>query len=214
MIVNYQYKFIFIKTKKVAGTSVEIALSKYCSPHDIITPLAKDDERKREDLGYASSRNFKNKTGKPVYFNHAPAKRVRRLIGRDRYHDFYRFTIERNPWDKAVSAYFWRGGKDDPASFRQFVRMGGVYDVSDYDLYCINGVLAVDTIILYEHLQDGLDEVANRLKLPGRIDMSAIHTKHKVRPNKAPYQSYYDDATKELIRIQFAREIALLNFVF
>lgn len=38
MLLSHKYKFIFIKTKKVAGTSVEIALSKYLGEKDIITP--------------------------------------------------------------------------------------------------------------------------------------------------------------------------------
>jgi hypothetical protein len=39
MIVSHKYKFIFLKTKKTAGTSIEISLSRYCDEDDIITPL-------------------------------------------------------------------------------------------------------------------------------------------------------------------------------
>ncbi len=40
MLLSHKYKFIFIKTKKVGGTSVEIALSKYLGEDDIITPCS------------------------------------------------------------------------------------------------------------------------------------------------------------------------------
>ena len=38
MIVSHKYKFIFIKTRKTAGTSIEYNLSKYLGKEDIITP--------------------------------------------------------------------------------------------------------------------------------------------------------------------------------
>jgi len=45
MIVSHKYKYIFLKTNKTAGTSVEIALSSYCGDEDIIAGIAKEDER-------------------------------------------------------------------------------------------------------------------------------------------------------------------------
>src|ERR1044072_9375465 len=44
MIVSHEHKFIFLKTKKTAGTSIELALSALCDERDVITPLAEIDE--------------------------------------------------------------------------------------------------------------------------------------------------------------------------
>lgn len=41
MIASYKCNFIFIKTRKTAGTSVELALGEHCGPDDIITPIGK-----------------------------------------------------------------------------------------------------------------------------------------------------------------------------
>jgi hypothetical protein len=47
MILSHKHKFIFVKGKKVGGTSAEIALSQVCGPDDIISPITPQDERHR-----------------------------------------------------------------------------------------------------------------------------------------------------------------------
>jgi hypothetical protein len=47
MIISHEHKFIFIKTKKTAGTSIELALSQLCGPDDIIPPTTESDETLR-----------------------------------------------------------------------------------------------------------------------------------------------------------------------
>ena len=38
MIISHKHKFIFIKTRKTAGTTIEYNLSKYLGSEDIIAP--------------------------------------------------------------------------------------------------------------------------------------------------------------------------------
>ena len=39
MIISHTHKFIFIKTVKTAGTSIEGFLSQHCGPEDVLTPI-------------------------------------------------------------------------------------------------------------------------------------------------------------------------------
>ena len=53
MIVSHAHKFIFIKTKKTAGTAIEAALSELCGPDDVITPYRAESEGARKGRGPA-----------------------------------------------------------------------------------------------------------------------------------------------------------------
>lgn len=54
MIVSHKHRFIFIKTRKTAGTSIEISLSRYCGESDILTPITLSDEPLRGVHGCAA----------------------------------------------------------------------------------------------------------------------------------------------------------------
>ena len=57
MLISHRHKFIFLKTQKTAGTSLEIALSAFLSKQDVIAPLSRkwpwlsDDESTRRQPG-------------------------------------------------------------------------------------------------------------------------------------------------------------------
>ena len=61
MIISEKYKFIFLKPYKVAGSSLEFALSSILSNKDIITYLSKDEEKTRQKLFGISEQNNRKK---------------------------------------------------------------------------------------------------------------------------------------------------------
>ena len=123
MIVSHEYKFIFLKTRKTAGTSLEIALSQLCGERDIITPIAREDEAIRQKLGFCGPQNYWKRLSRYTlrdwaryiirkrrtkgYSNHMPAKEAQSLLGSRIWNEYYKFCFERNPWDKAISLYFY-----------------------------------------------------------------------------------------------------------
>jgi len=50
MIISHKNKFIFLKPKKVAGTSVEIFLSQFCGNNDVITQIGTENLRVRSNI--------------------------------------------------------------------------------------------------------------------------------------------------------------------
>lgn len=247
MIISHKHKFIFIKTRKVGGTSLEIAISKYLGSGDIVTPADPEDEELRRSKGFVSSQNYKIPlrefgpkeiyiVGKDIYkagrkrllhiskpsakwptkyYNHIPAKLVRNLIGEKIWESYFKFSIERNPWDLAVSMYFFKNRNNKKTNFKNFIREGKAYIASNFDLYSIDGIPALDRIIKYETLDSELPEISRDIGLPENIfeAMKAIRAKGHYRMGEG-YKSFYDEETKNLIKVQFAREIALFNYSF
>jgi hypothetical protein len=215
VIVSHKYKFIFIKTHKVAGTSVEFALTPFAGEDGIVTPFAvKIDEKERERSGTGGARNYETDRG--AYRSHMPAQEVRALLADDLFDSYFKFSIERNSYDKAVSMYSWMNRNPKrplDASFEEFVAGDGLQPAIDFNRYCIDGKPAMDFMVLYHDLQEGLDEVAERLGLPGRIDVSAIRRKSGYRASPE-YRAHYSPPARTLVEQRFAREIAHFNFTF
>jgi len=215
VIVSHRYRFIFIKTHKVAGTSIEFALTRFAGEDGIVTPFTvRIDEKERERSGFGTARNYKTDTGE--YRAHIPAEEVRKLLGRETFERYFKFSVERNPFDKVVSLYTWLDR--DPKrplgrNFDEFVAEGRARQVADFDRYCIGGKPAMDAMVLYHDLQAGLDGIAGRLGLPERIDLSDIRRKSGYRETQ-DYRSYYSPASRAAVARDFAREIAAFGFTF
>ena len=97
MIVSYAKNFIFLKTRKTASTSHEIALSSICEAKDIITPIRMKDEEIRKKMNFRGPQNIKiptkylsfrsnvvSKLGLKEYnyWNHMPGREAKKLIDR------------------------------------------------------------------------------------------------------------------------------------
>ncbi len=61
MLLSHEHKFIYVKGRKVASTSIEISLSPFCGPSDIVTPITPADELHRLSIG-GKSQNFSHDT--------------------------------------------------------------------------------------------------------------------------------------------------------
>ena len=51
MILSFRHRFVFVRARKAAGTSVEMALSTLCGDDDIVPPMMAVDERQRQAMG-------------------------------------------------------------------------------------------------------------------------------------------------------------------
>lgn len=213
VIVSHEHRLIFLKTRKTAGTSVEIALSRICGPEDTITRLTDEDEELRRSLGGRGPQHFESPPLPEKAFNHMPARGVRLVVGPDVWRDYFRFTIERNPWDLVVSQYYWRYRNEEAPPFDDFVRRPVVVKLADKNarIYRLRGEIAVDRVLRFESLASDLAELWAERGLPGSPELP--HAKSHSRPARS-YRELYTDETRELVGNLFAGVVRDLGYEF
>ncbi len=195
MIVSFEHNYIFIKTGKVAGTSVEMALSRYCGPRDIVTPIyprneihrkpparhaqnfSTDPELERKfadaaDRGDLDSvwKLFRELEPRSLYHNHMRAAAIRERIGESFWRNAFKFTIDRNSYERVVSNAFWKvhtreGNRAtlDQAKINRAIEESIERLGPSVAYYTIDGAVAVDRILRYESLTAELAAIADRI---------------------------------------------------
>ena len=91
MIISHKHKFIFLKTRKTAGSTLEKLLFPHLGQKDICTGSPRDDTPR---------------INTSLEDGHVSWDEIQSLYPNE-FRDYFKFTIERNPWDKVVSAYYW-----------------------------------------------------------------------------------------------------------
>lgn len=227
MIISHRHKFIFIKTEKTAGTSIEIALSKFCGPSDVITPMASYDQRLRKSLGYRGPQNYHIPLSRyskrdyrylllhrqpPCFTKHMGAKDIIRYVSEDIWSSYFKFCFERNPWDKIISWYYWKHKKEPRPPISDFIHSKEANTMKGFELYTINAEVVVDKVYLYEDLQGSLRDIQQRLHLDEPIILP--NAKSNFRVDRTPYKNILSNADRDKIACVYAREIALLGYSF
>lgn len=221
MIISHRHKFIFIKPKKVGGTSIEIALSKFCGGGDVLTPISTKDEAKREGLGFATARNYHKELSEysfrqlwrrtftlhkaKKFYNHMPASMIRDAVPEQVWEEYLKVSVVRSPYERAVSRYFWGQDGEAPAeSFQSFLMAN--LDVLDENrrITHTDGVSAVDQWVQFEDMDAGLRELGARLGFGDELAelMRGIHAKKGVRPKKASAASLFEGFDEGLEKVQ------------
>lgn len=229
MIISHEHKFIFIKTAKTAGTSIEIFLSRHCGPQDIVTPIeppveghqSRNHEQfvnpisdlisRPEGLLHALRHVFEKRR---KFYNHMPAWLVQPRVPAHVWNNYFKFCVERNPWDKVLSHYHMAASRTDGAlSLDQYLAKGR-YPINYFRYTDRSGKrIIVDRIVRYENLINDLAEVFSHLNVPFEGSLG-VRAKSEYRTDRTPYQAVFNDAQRKIVEQAFAREIELHGYSF
>lgn len=203
MIISHRHAFVFVKTRKTAGTSLELALSPFLGPDDVITPVSPEDEEIREQLGGRGPQHCDG------LVNHSSLAEA--LVLYPQCESYFKFSIDRNPWALAVSAYWWRRHREsNEASFRRFLFSRRLRQYSNWSLYSIDGQVAVDRVLRYEQLEDSVHDLSVRFGLP---PLELPHAKAGHNP-AVDYRDMYGHIDRLRVAQVFRNEIRRLGWRF
>ncbi len=228
MIISHRYKFIFIKTAKTAGTSIEVFLSNCCGENDVVTPIWPHVEPHRarnykglwnplpeiiNNKGHGIIRTTRDLLKRNRFYNHIPALLARERMPTNIWTSYFKFCVERNPWDKTLSHYHMvnhrAGGR---ISFDDYIAKGNF--CFNFPLYTDSyGNVLVDKVIKYESLMDELGVVFQELGIPFEGSLG-VRAKSEYRKDRRPYQDIFSDKQRQIIEKAFAKEIEMHGYVF
>lgn len=237
MIVSYKNNFVFVKTKKTAGTSMEVALCHHTGPDDIMTPIGLPDEFDRYDGNPNTlSRNFSDDpaaedayrgvvrrrasrkfraarlsiTGVRFY-NHMAAVVMKERLDSAFWDRAFKFTIERHPYEKAISlaSMHSKSEEDFAPALDGVVKAGRFRNFGAYSDK--EGNLLVDYVIRYEALDEGVRHVEDVLGIQDILSRMP-RSKSRYRFDRRPAKEILNDEQKLKIQTVCKAEFDLLGY--
>lgn len=229
MILSHKHRFIFIKTHKTAGTSIEVHLSAHCGPADVVTPIhpPAPGHQPRNHRGWFNpgpellihrswqdvARSIKHFLLAERFYNHMPAWLVQRRVSPEVWQGYFKFCVERNPWDKTLSYYHMaRHRSGGRLSLDQYLHQGPL--PVEHTMYTDRaGRLLVDRVLRYERLDEELAEVFQMLDVPFSGQLG-VRAKGDYRADRRSYREIFTPDQRDLVARAFAKEIEMFGYAF
>ena len=162
---------------------------------------------------------------------HVEALTIKDQVSPDVWNNYYKFSITRNPWDRAVSYFFWEKRRDPAINPQKKIyhHLGVPFNELDQlrrlfsnyiknaswpnndCFYTINDQLCTDFIIRYEKLPEDYSKVVKKLGLPAS---TLPRLKGGVRKQPYHYSDYYDEESIAIVADRHKNDIRLFDYEF
>jgi hypothetical protein len=219
MIVSHCHRFIFVHLGRTGGRSLTEALARHCGPRDIITWTS----------GKVPGQNAAG------FGRHDSAREIRTKVGERVWNEYFKFTFERNPWEKIVSRYWayasgshgkaykrvWQRIVGKPLSFAAWFRMkvwqgrllglGHIRLPAQYRDYTERGRILVDFVGRCENRTEHVALLSERLGIEIRDDLRHGSEFHH---DRKPYTELFDPWMQRIVESVFRPDLALLGYRF
>ncbi len=125
---------------------------------------------------------------------------------------YYKFCFDRNPWDRIISSYYWHCGPKPQSTLSEFIRSDKPLTLKKrgYELYTIDGKVAVDKICKFENLTKELEEIRVQLGIPEKLNLP--WAKPGIGKDQRSYRDIIGEEDRDRISELFRFEINLLGY--
>lgn len=217
MLVSHRHQFIFVKTAKTGGTSVEAYFERWCMPEGAWFP-SHAREMHVSEAGIVGKRG-PQEASQPAWWNHMSAETIRERLGPHTWDAYFKFSVVRNPYDQLVSLFYFKNdalaatpfGESHPAAFVEWLR---TTHAPSNALQCsVGGRLALDFLVRYERLHDDLQTVCARVGVPWNPQWLPEY-KRGLRPPQAQLAAMYGPEARAIADPLLAEELDRLGYAF
>ena len=220
MLVSFEHRFIYLKTRKTGSTAVEIFFERYCYGPEPYPGPVHYRPQSVTDHGIIGRRGKKQPDER--WYNHMPAALLRRRLGEEHWERSLKFCVIRNPYEETVSAFWYFGVKLladlDPGCTFDAVRqrfaafVGNPANLVDNrPIYMLGNRLAVDVVLRHERLPEDVAALAARLGLPD-AHRPLERYKSSYRKRSEPWQEYYTPEAARMVEAKKAAEFELFDY--
>lgn len=212
-MISHEHKCIFLHIPKTGGSSVN---KFFANGHDLnwVTP-------NYEVLyGWCPDRK--------IHMQHATPFQLlsTNLITKEQWDSYFKFCFIRNPWERALSDYFWIM-KDTHIkdTFRNFILKKGKFKkvlsnkliksyrgdhLNPQNIYANSEFGSLDYIGRFEDFSKEMNKICSLLNIQRDFDL------HEKKSNSMPmhYSLFYTHSQKFLIESIYKEDIRLFNYTF
>jgi hypothetical protein len=219
MTISQKQKFIFVEVGSTGSTAIRKNLRKYRDTRvDVID-------------GYNCSKDADGN------FAHVAIWALKNPLDIEEY---YKFAFFRNPWEVAVSKFFFHRGNDVVNShifprekrcqkhfsceFNEWAQEPGFLDVhyesktkTMWDMVAKDDKLLVNDVYDYKFLNKNWEIICSKLNIPHEQLLNNKNPEDNVvcgKKQKSHYSMYYNDKTIQIVRELFVREIEYFGYEF
>lgn len=168
VLVCHPKKFIFLKTRKTAGTSFEMMLQPYCAPPGHVVR-----EVTSESVSEYGVVGARMKSKGSVWVNHLAAHKVKTLLGDRKWNEYTRITSVRNPFLRAVSQFYWQiywrrltiGESIDEHRARFDDYIFSPFFKSDRSIVLVDEKFIIDDAFRMEHMEQDIRRISLKFGL-------------------------------------------------
>ena len=213
-MISHKHKCIYIHIPKTAGTSIKYFLFPdkeihwFNANYDVIH-------------GWCPKRK--------IYMQHATAKQLieTNLITKQQWETYYKFSFVRNPWDRAISDYYWlMNDQNIKDSFKNYLDKAGrftkvlndkseihyrgdhLYPQSSY--FDTEGIHKIDFVGRFENFTEDMNFVLKQIGVNQSFDTHINVSKR----TKKHYSKMYTDILKEKLETLYQDDIYSFGYNF